>query len=207
MRTTPSSAQIIIGVDEAGRGPLAGPVVAGAVALFAGQIIEGVACSKTLSAKKREQLFPVIQESAMAWAIAECSAEEIDRYNILQASLLAMHRAVSQVVKSLGVTDQQVHVLVDGNRLPRWPYAATAIVKGDTKEPCISAASILAKVHRDALCQTMHQRFPMYGFDKHMGYPTAEHVAKLMEHGPCEQHRKSYAPVRASLARAELLIE
>jgi ribonuclease HII len=202
-----SSKLIIIGVDEAGRGPLAGPVVAGALALFPGQVIEGVACSKTLSAKKRELLFPVIQHTVQAWAIAECSAEEIDRYNILQASLLAMHRAVSQVVKSLGVSDAQVHVLVDGNRLPRWPYKATAIVKGDTKEPSISAASILAKVHRDALCQTMHQRFPMYGFDKHMGYPTAEHVAKLIEHGPCEQHRKSYAPVRASLARAELLIE
>jgi ribonuclease HII len=190
---------IIIGVDEAGRGPLAGPVVAGAVALFVGQIIDGLACSKTLSAKKRELLFPVIQNSVRAWAIAECSAQEIDRYNILQASLLAMHRAVSQVVERLSVSAQQVHVLVDGNRLPRWPYAATAIVKGDTKEPCISAASILAKVHRDALCQTMHQSFPTYGFDKHMGYPTPQHVAKLMEHGPCAQHRLTYAPVRASL--------
>lgn len=191
---------IIIGVDEAGRGPLAGPVVAGAVVLASPQPIVGLACSKTLSPKKRDALFPLIQQHARAWAIAQCSPAEIDRFNILQASLLAMKRAVDEIVATHGFDPEQVHVLVDGNKLPKWPYRATAIVKGDVKEPCISAGSILAKVHRDRLCEAMHRQYPAYGFDQHMGYPTAEHMARLSEHGPCPEHRRSFGPVKEWLA-------
>ena len=187
---------IYIGVDEAGRGPLAGPVVAGAVALADPQPIEGLACSKTLTPKKRAVLFDWIQQDSLAWAIAECSVAEIDQLNILQASLLAMWRAVDQVVERLNVPVDAVHILVDGNKLPKWPYAATAIVKGDSKEPCISAGSILAKVHRDRLCEAMHDQYPCYGFNQHMGYPTAEHLSKLQVHGPCDQHRRSFGPVK-----------
>ncbi|MFN7835258.1 MAG: ribonuclease HII [Burkholderiaceae bacterium] len=192
----------LIGVDEAGRGPLAGPVVAGAVLLHPQRAILGLACSKTLTARKRDSLFVEIQQRASAWAIAEASPLEIDEVNILQATLRAMHRAVDRLVGEHGLDPSDVHVLVDGNRLPSWPYAATAIIRGDASEPCISAASILAKVHRDRFCLHMHTEFPCYGFDRHMGYPTAAHLAQLDVHGPCKWHRHSFAPVRLAASNA-----
>lgn len=183
---------LIAGVDEAGRGPLAGPVVAAAVILDDLQPIEGLADSKVLTAKRREQLFDEIRAKALACCIAEATVEEIDQLNILHATMLAMRRAVE------GLRLRPVKVLVDGNRIPTLRIPAEAIVKGDAKVPAISAASILAKVHRDRLCAALHERHPQYGFDVHKGYPTAAHLRLLREHGPCEQHRQSYAPVRAA---------
>jgi ribonuclease HII len=187
---------LIAGVDEAGRGPLAGPVVAAAVILDERQPIRGLADSKVISPRKREKLFDEIRAKALACCIAEASVEEIDRLNILQATLLAMRRAV----EGLRLVPQRV--LVDGNRLPVLTMPAAAIVKGDAKVPAISAASILAKVYRDRLCQEMHQAHPGYGFAQHKGYPTAEHLAALRALGACALHRRSYAPVRAVLDRA-----
>ena len=184
---------LMAGVDEAGRGPLAGPVVAAAVILDDLKPIQGLADSKALSARRRERLFDEIRGKALACCIAEATVEEIDRLNILQATLLAMQRAVA------GLRLLPRHVLVDGNRLPLLPMAAEAIVKGDAKVPAISAASILAKVHRDQLCQGLHQAWPAYDFARHKGYPTANHLAALRAHGPCPAHRLSYAPVRAAL--------
>ena len=184
---------LMAGVDEAGRGPLAGPVVAAAVILDDLKPIQGLADSKALSARRRERLFDEIRGKALACCIAEATVEEIDRLNILQATLLAMQRAVA------GLRLLPRHVLVDGNRLPLLPMAAEAIVKGDAKVPAISAASILAKVHRDQLCQGLHQAWPAYDFARHKGYPTADHLAALRAHGPCPAHRLSYAPVRAAL--------
>ena len=186
---------LVAGVDEAGRGPLAGPVVAAAVILDARQPISGLADSKALSACRREKLFDEIRAKALACCIAEATVDEIDRLNILQATLLAMRRAV----QGLRLLPQRV--LVDGNRLPLLPMPALAIVKGDALVPAISAASILAKVHRDQLCQALHAAYPHYGFAQHKGYATADHLAALRRHGACAVHRRSYAPVRAVLGQ------
>ena len=185
---------LVAGVDEAGRGPLAGPVVAAAVILDDLKPIRGLADSKTLSARRRAALFDEIRAKALACCIAEASVDEIDRLNILQATLLAMQRAVA------GLRLVPHHVLVDGNRLPVLKMPATAIVQGDSKVPAISAASILAKVHRDRLCEALHADYPAYNFAGHKGYPTAEHLAALRQHGACPAHRRSYAPVRAVVA-------
>lgn len=184
---------LIAGVDEAGRGPLAGPVVAAAVILDDLQPIKGLNDSKKLSAKRREQLFDEIKARALCFAIAEATVQEIDELNILQATLLAMKRAVE------GLRLKPQRVLVDGNRLPKLDILAEAIVQGDALVPAISAASILAKVHRDRLCEHLHARFPAYGFDQHKGYGTAQHLQALREHGPTECHRQSFAPVHRSV--------
>jgi len=180
---------LVAGVDEAGRGPLAGPVVAAAVILDDLNPIEGLADSKKLTAARRERLFDEIRAKALCCSIAEASVEEIDTLNILQATLLAMRRAVE------GLRLKPVKVLVDGNRLPTLNVLAEAIVKGDAKVPAISAASILAKVHRDRWCTEYDREFPQYGFAAHKGYGTAEHLAALRAHGACPQHRKTFAPV------------
>ena len=185
---------LIAGVDEAGRGPLAGPVVAAAVMLDELQPIRGLADSKVLSPRRREQLYDEIRAKALCCCVAEASVQEIDRLNVLQATLLAMRRAVA------GLRLRPHIVLVDGNRLPVLDVPAQAIVKGDAKVQAISAASILAKVHRDRLCLELHQRYPQYGFDAHKGYPTAEHLRSLQAHGPCDQHRLSFGPVRVRAA-------
>lgn len=182
---------LIAGVDEAGRGPLAGPVVAAAVILDDLNPIAGLADSKKLTALRRERLFDEIRAKALCCSIAEASVEEIDQLNILQATLLAMRRAVE------GLRLKPNKVLIDGNRLPVLDVLAEAIVKGDSKVPAISAASILAKVHRDRLCEVWHTQYPMYGFDGHKGYGTATHLAALRQHGPCPWHRRSFAPVKA----------
>jgi len=181
------------GVDEAGRGPLAGPVVAAAVILDELNPIHGLNDSKKLSAKRREALFDEIRARALCFAIAEASVQEIDEINILQATLLAMKRAV----EALRLPPKLV--LVDGNRLPILSIRSEAIVQGDAFVPAISAASILAKVHRDRLCEAMHQRYPVYGFDQHKGYGTAQHMAALQAHGPADCHRMTFAPVARSV--------
>jgi ribonuclease HII len=180
---------LVAGVDEAGRGPLAGPVVAAAVILDDLNPIAGLADSKKLTALRREKLFDEIRAKALCCSIAQASVEEIDELNILQATLLAMRRAVE------GLRLKPAKVLVDGNRLPVLDVLAEAIVKGDALVPAISAASILAKVSRDRWCVEYHQQFPQYGFATHKGYGTAEHMAALREHGACPQHRKTFAPV------------
>ena len=180
---------LIAGVDEAGRGPLAGPVVAAAVILDDRHAIKGLADSKKLSARRREALFDEIRAKALCCSVAQASVEEIDEFNILQATLLAMRRAV------MGLRLPPKLVLVDGNRLPVLDIRAEAIVKGDDKVPAISAASILAKVTRDRWCLEYHQQFPQYGFDQHKGYGTADHLAALRLHGPCPQHRRTFRPV------------
>jgi ribonuclease HII len=184
---------LLAGVDEAGRGPLAGPVVAAAVVLDEQRPIAGLNDSKKLSAKKREQLFDEIRAKALCFCIAEASVQEIDSLNILQATLLAMQRAVQ------GLRLKPSKVLVDGNRLPVLDVRAEAIVQGDAKVPAISAASILAKVHRDRMCEGWHERYPDYGFAQHKGYGTAEHLQALQRLGPTPWHRLSFAPVRASM--------
>ncbi len=186
--------EIICGVDEAGRGPLAGPVFAAAVILDPARPIAGLRDSKKLNEKKRDALAIEIKQHALAWAIAECSEEEIDTLNILQASMLAMRRAV----EALQVTPTLA--LIDGNRCPKMTVRAEAIIKGDDKVAAISAASILAKTARDALLMQLHQQYPQYAFDQHKGYPTALHMARLQEHGVSPVHRKSYAPVKKLLA-------
>lgn len=184
---------MICGVDEAGRGPLAGPVYAAAVILDPAAPIVGLADSKKLSARKRERLALEIREKALAWAIAEASVEEIDRINILKATMLAMARAVA------GMTLRPVEVLVDGNRCPEFGLPTRAIVGGDATVAEISAASILAKTARDAEMLRLHGEHPQYGFDRHMGYGTALHLAALRRHGPSPCHRRSFAPVRELL--------
>ena len=186
---------LVAGVDEAGRGPLAGPVVAAAVILDDLHPIQGLADSKALTALRREKLFGEIRARALCTSIASASAEEIDRLNILQATMLAMQRAVQ------GLRLVPKRVVVDGNRKPVLAMATAAVVKGDALVAAISAASILAKVHRDRLCQDLHLEFPAYGFDGHKGYPTAAHLAALREHGACPAHRRSFAPVREALKR------
>jgi ribonuclease HII len=182
------------GVDEAGRGPLAGPVVAAAVILDELQLIKGLRDSKTLGPVTRERLAAEVRARALCCSVAQASVEEIDRLNILQATLLAMRRAVE------GLRLVPKHVLVDGNRLPTLSMPAQAIVKGDAKVAAIAAASIVAKVHRDALLVALHELHPVYGFAEHKGYPTPEHLAALRLHGACIAHRRSFAPVRAVLA-------
>lgn len=181
---------MICGVDEAGRGPLAGPVYAAAVILDPVRPIVGLADSKKLSARKRERLATEIRQKAIAWAIAEASVEEIDRLNILQATLLAMTRAVSALSIDPG------EVLVDGNRCPPLSSPVRAIVGGDAIVPEISAASILAKTARDAEMLKLHELHPQYGFDRHFGYGTALHLAALRQYGPSSCHRRTFAPVR-----------
>ncbi len=185
-----SGVLLICGVDEAGRGPLAGPVSAAAVILDATRPIEGLADSKKLSEKQRDLLAPVIRERALAWSVAFAEVDEIDRLNILQATLLAMKRAVE------GLHIQPQQVLVDGLYCPQTGIPSQAIVQGDSKVAAISAASILAKTARDELMLKLHQQYPQYGFDGHKGYPTAAHLAALREHGVSEVHRRSFGPVR-----------
>lgn len=184
---------LVAGVDEAGRGPLAGPVVAAAVILDPSRPIVGLADSKKLSAARREQLAIAIRAKALAWALGRAEVAEIDRINILQATLLAMQRAVT----ALEIAPMQA--LVDGNRCPPLTCPCRAIVKGDATVPAISAASILAKVARDAELRQLHERYPDYGFARHKGYPTAAHLDALRRLGPCPAHRRSYAPVAAVL--------
>lgn len=183
----------IAGVDEVGRGPLVGDVVAAAVILDPARPIAGLTDSKKLSAKRRDALAAQIRAEALCWAIAAATPAEIDQLNILHASMLAMQRAVA------ALTHAPAKVLVDGNRCPDIPYPAEAIVKGDLKEPAISAASIIAKVYRDQQMHELHAQYPDYGFDRHKGYPTREHLESLQRLGPLDCHRRSFAPVRKLL--------
>ena len=181
---------LVAGVDEAGRGPLVGPVVAAAVILDPARPIEGLADSKKLSPRTRERLADLIRERSLAWSVAEASAAEIDAINILQATFLAMQRAVA----ALPIAPTEI--LVDGNRSPRFAAPSRAIVDGDALVAEISAASILAKVARDALLVELDRQFPGYGFAKHKGYPTRDHLERLAALGPCPVHRRSFGPVR-----------
>lgn len=185
--------ELICGVDEAGRGPLAGPVFAAAVILDPDRPISGLRDSKKLNEARRDALAEQIKANALAWSIAQCSEIEIDQLNILQASMLAMRRAVEglKIVPTLA--------LIDGNRCPVMAIRSEAIIKGDDTVPAISAASILAKTARDAALRDLHKQYPEYGFDQHKGYPTELHLACLQRHGVSPVHRKSYAPVRALL--------
>lgn len=185
---------LVAGVDEAGRGPLAGPVVAAAVILNDKAPIKGLADSKLLTARRREQLYDEIRAKALCCSVAQASVEEIDQLNILQATMLAMQRAVN------GLRLKPAKVLVDGNRLPMLDVLAEAIVSGDALVPAISAASILAKVTRDRMLDELHQLHPLYGFDRHKGYGTAAHLQALQAHGALAVHRRSFAPVARVLA-------
>lgn len=187
-------AGLVCGIDEAGRGPLAGPVVAAAVILDPAQPIPGLNDSKKLSEKKRDALAVLIRERALAWAVAEASVEEIDRLNILHAAMLAMQRAVA------GLSIKPESALVDGNRCPKLDMPAEAVVKGDGKIASIAAASILAKTARDAGMLMLHAEYPHYGFDRHMGYPTAAHCAALETYGASPAHRRSFGPVARQLS-------
>lgn len=181
------------GVDEVGRGPLAGPVMAAAVILPEGYELPGLTDSKRLSARRRESLAAALRADAEHWALGSASAAEIDVLNIHHATLLAMQRAV------LALPRMPEHLLVDGRFAPVGPWRATTVVGGDATVPAISAASIIAKVARDALLLELHDRYPAYGFDRHAGYPTPAHLAALVEHGPCPEHRRSFAPVARSV--------
>jgi len=185
---------LVCGIDEAGRGPLAGPVVAAAVILDPARPITGLNDSKKLSERKRALLAVLIRERAVAWAVAEASVEEIDRLNILQATMLAMQRAVA------GLAVRPVSALVDGNRCPMLEMPVEAVIKGDGKIASIAAASILAKTVRDAGMLALHLRYPQYGFASHMGYPTAAHFKALQDHGASPVHRRSFGPVARQLA-------
>lgn len=187
----------ICGVDEAGRGPLVGAVVAGAVVLDPNNPIEGLKDSKKLTPAKRECLYEQIMSKAKAWGVGEATPAEIDEINILQATMLAMRRAIEDLTTRLGAWPDKA--LIDGNRCPELPIAAEAIIKGDTKEPAISAASIVAKVTRDRQMMALHEQHPQYGFAQHMGYPTEAHFAALKQYGACDQHRRSFSPVRKVL--------
>lgn len=188
----------LCGVDEAGRGPLAGPVTAAAVMLDPARPIDGLRDSKKLSASARERLADLIRERAAAWCVAESSVTEIDQLNILQATMLAMQRAVAGLGR---IPDD---VWVDGNRCPNWPWRSQAVVKGDDKVAAIAAASILAKTARDQFMCRLHADYPAYGFAQHMGYGTAAHLAALKAHGACPQHRRSFGPVKLVLDQATL---
>jgi ribonuclease HII len=188
----------LCGVDEAGRGPLAGPVTAAAVMLDPGRPIGGLRDSKKLSAAARERLAEAIREQAVAWCVAEASVAEIDQLNILHATMLAMQRAVA------GLGRKPDEVWVDGNRCPNWAWRSQAVVKGDDKVAAIAAASILAKTARDQFMRQLHNDYPAYGFAQHMGYGTAAHLAALKTHGACPQHRRSFAPVKLVLDQAVL---
>ena len=192
-----TAGQLVAGVDEVGRGPLAGDVVAAAV-ILTDSPPEGVTDSKMLTPERREALAERIRDEAVSWALGRATVAEIDELNILQASLLAMRRAVE------ALSIQPSLVLVDGNRLPKWPYEARAIVKGDLTEPSIGAASILAKVQRDAEMLALHEHYPAYGFDRHKGYPTKAHLAALETAGISPVHRRSFGPVRRLLADPEV---
>lgn len=194
-----NNAFLICGVDEAGRGPLAGAVYAAAVILNADRPIPGLADSKKLSEKRRDALAIEIKQHALAWAIASSSVEEIDSINILQASLLAMKRAIEAMQAQFNITPHLVQV--DGNQSPKISLPCEAIVKGDSKVQAISAASILAKTARDADLYELDKQYPLYGFAQHKGYPTAAHMALLQQHGVSPVHRRSYAPVKALLTR------
>jgi len=187
----------LAGVDEVGRGPLAGDVVAAAVILDPARPIPGLRDSKKLSPRRREELALLIMEQAQAWSVARASVAEIDELNILQASLLAMHRAVK------ALEPQPSYVLVDGNRLPRWDYPSEPVVKGDDRVPAIAAASILAKVQRDRELVELERQYPGYGFAAHKGYPTASHLEALRTLGVTPVHRRSFGPVRALLSEQE----
>ena len=187
------SSLLVAGVDEAGRGPLAGPVVAAAVILRAPVAIQGLADSKKLTANQRERLAVEIRNNALAWSVARVDNLQIDRLNILRASLLAMEMAIAEL------TVKPEHVLVDGNHCPSLPFPVQAIVRGDQTVPAISAASILAKVSRDAEMVQWDKKYPGYGFAKHKGYPTREHLLALEKLGICDIHRRSYGPVQRSL--------
>ncbi|MDQ2696622.1 MAG: ribonuclease HII [Pseudomonadota bacterium] len=186
---------MIAGVDEAGRGPLAGPVLAAAVILDPRRPIAGLRDSKLLTPRRREALAAEIIDKALAWAVGRAEVAEIETLNILHAALLAMQRAVA------GLTVTPARVLVDGNRCPALAYPAEAIVRGDVSVAAISAASILAKVARDREMRQLHEHYPVYGFHRHKGYPTRLHLAALASHGPCPIHRRTFAPVRAALLR------
>ncbi len=187
---------LVAGVDEAGRGPLAGPVVAAAVILDDSKRIRGLADSKVLTPLQRDRLYDQIREKALCCSVAQASVEEIDTLNILWATMLAMKRAVE------GLRLKPAKVLVDGNRLPVLDVLAEAVIGGDAIVKSISAASILAKVHRDRLCQTLHEEFPQYGFASHKGYATPEHLEALRVHGACYHHRRFFSPVAAAFAVA-----
>ncbi len=195
----PAMTRLVAGVDEAGRGPLAGPVVCAAVILDPRRRIDGLGDSKALSEAARENLFPQIRRDALAWHVEFVSPAEIDRINILQATLTGMARALR------ALSPGPAHALIDGNRLPKsLPCTAQALVGGDALEPAIMAASILAKVARDRHMLALHASYTRYGFDRHKGYPTPEHLDALRTHGPCPEHRRSFAPVRAALQQAAL---
>ena len=184
---------IIAGVDEAGRGPLAGPVIAAAVILNPHKPIQGLADSKLLTEKKREKIFIDIRQHALAWAVARATVTEIDQINILQASLLAMQRAVAKLKLIPNL------ILVDGNISPRFHCESRAIIRGDQTEPAISAASIVAKVLRDRIMYMLDAKYPHYGFARHKGYSTSGHIEMLKNYGPCRVHRRSFAPVAECL--------
>lgn len=188
----------LCGVDEAGRGPLAGPVVAAAVILHPDRRIEGLRDSKKLTAVARERLADTIRKQAVAWCVAEASVAEIDRLNILHATLLAMQRAVA------GLKCPPDEVWVDGNRCPAWSWRSQAVVKGDDKVAAIAAASILAKTDRDRFMRRLHLDYPDYGFAQHMGYGTAQHLEALKVYGACPHHRRSFAPVKRALDQFSL---
>jgi ribonuclease HII len=196
-----SPLDIICGVDEAGRGPLAGPVVAAAVILDPKRRIRGLDDSKVLNAKTREALYDKIVERSLAWSVASASVEEIDTLNILHATMLAMKRAVE------GLSIVPTLAKIDGNRCPTLSVRSEAIVSGDALVPCISAASIIAKVTRDRMLLELHQMFPVYGFNAHAGYGTPQHLLALREHGPCTHHRRSFAPVREAHLRLGLGVD
>ncbi|MBU3607505.1 ribonuclease HII [Polynucleobacter nymphae] len=187
----------ICGVDEAGRGPLVGAVVAGAVVLDPSKPIAGLKDSKKLTPARRDFLYEQIIEKAKAWGVGQASPAEIDDINILQATMLAMRRAVEDLASRLGAWPDKA--LIDGNRCPELPIPSEAIIKGDAKEPAISAASIIAKVTRDRQMKILDALHPQYGFAQHMGYPTEAHFAALKEFGACDEHRKSFSPVRKVL--------
>jgi ribonuclease HII len=189
------SLDLSCGIDEAGRGPLAGPVFAACVILNPDWPIDGIADSKQLSASRRESLAQLIRERSMAWSVASSSVDEIDRLNILQATLLAMRRAFE------GLSLAPMLALVDGNQDPCLSVPTRLIIKGDQTEPAISAASILAKTTRDALMLGLHAQFPQYGFDRHMGYPTTEHLRAIRDLGVTVHHRRSFAPVKARISQ------
>ena len=189
---------LVCGVDEAGRGPLAGPVTVAAVILDPDRPIKGLDDSKKLNEAKREALYPEIRERALAWSVIEVGIDEIDSLNILKATLTGMKRAVEALDPAPSMA------LVDGNRAPDLACEVRTIVQGDSLEPAISAASILAKVSRDRLMLEMHKRYPQYGFDRHKGYPTAEHMRLLEKFGPCEIHRRSFAPVQNAMQKTLL---
>jgi ribonuclease HII len=197
-RRSDRKVMLTAGVDEAGRGPLAGPVVVAAVILDPGLTIDGLDDSKKLSAARREALFDRIRQESLAWSVVQVSPGQIDDLNILQATLLGMQQAVERLSPPPGLA------LIDGNRAPQLPCEARAIVGGDGLEPAISAASILAKVTRDRIMLDLHQVYPRYGFDRHKGYPTRDHLQRLAQFGPCEVHRRSFAPVRDAMQKGLL---